>query len=130
MGATPFHGYASVLRRAAGGTRRSALVATPASAKEGLTLTVANNAVFFDRSFSLDGYLQAQGRIHRISQAKDCTITILKAEGTIDDWIESLLAAKSLAAQLAQGGYKPRALPATIRVFIRQHDQRRSRDRD
>jgi SNF2 family DNA or RNA helicase len=79
------------------------LVATPASAKEGLTLTVANNAVFFDRSFSLDDYLQAQDRIHRISQAKDCTITILKAEGTIDDWIESLLAAKSLAAQLAQG---------------------------
>jgi SNF2 family DNA or RNA helicase len=79
------------------------LVATPASAKEGLTLTIANNAVFFDRSFSLDDYLQAQDRIHRISQEKDCTITILKAEGTIDDWIESLLAAKSLAAQLAQG---------------------------
>jgi SNF2 family DNA or RNA helicase len=79
------------------------LIATPASAKEGLTLTVANNAIFFDRSFSLDDYLQAQDRIHRISQAKDCTITILKAEGTIDDWVESLLAAKSLAAQLAQG---------------------------
>ena len=79
------------------------LIATPASAKEGLTLTVANNAVFYDRSFSLDDYLQAQDRIHRISQAKDCTITILKAEGTIDDWIERLLAAKTLAAQLAQG---------------------------
>jgi SNF2 family DNA or RNA helicase len=79
------------------------LIATPASAKEGLTLTVANNAVFYDRSFSLDDYLQAQDRIHRISQSKDCTITILKAEGTIDDWIDSLLAAKSLAAQLAQG---------------------------
>lgn len=79
------------------------LIATPASAKEGLTLTVANNAIFFDRSFSLDDYLQAQDRIHRISQSKDCTITILKAEGTIDDWVESLLAAKSLAAQLAQG---------------------------
>jgi SNF2 family DNA or RNA helicase len=79
------------------------LIATPASAKEGLTLTVANNAIFYDRSFSLDDYLQAQDRIHRISQAKDCTITILKAEGTIDGWIESLLAAKSLAAQLAQG---------------------------
>jgi SNF2 family DNA or RNA helicase len=81
----------------------SVLVATPASAKEGLTLTVANNAIFFDRSFSLDDYLQAQDRIHRISQSKDCTITILKAEGTIDDWVESLLAAKTLAAQLAQG---------------------------
>jgi SNF2 family DNA or RNA helicase len=79
------------------------LVATPASAKEGLTLTVANNAIFFDRGFSLDDYLQAQDRIHRISQEKDCTITILKAKDTIDEWVESLLTAKSLAAQLAQG---------------------------
>jgi SNF2 family DNA or RNA helicase len=79
------------------------LIATPASAKEGLTLTVANNAIFFDRSFSLDDYLQAQDRIHRISQAKDCTITILRAKDTIDEWVESLLTAKSLAAQLAQG---------------------------
>jgi SNF2 family DNA or RNA helicase len=79
------------------------LVATPASAKEGLTLTVANNAIFFDRSFSLDDYLQAQDRIHRISQEKDCTITILKAKDTIDEWVESLLTAKNLAAQLAQG---------------------------
>jgi SNF2 family DNA or RNA helicase len=44
------------------------LVATPGAAKEGLTLTVANFAIFFDRSFSLDDYLQAQDRIHRISQ--------------------------------------------------------------
>ena len=39
------------------------LIATPGVAKEGLTLTVANHAVFFDRSFSLDDYLQAQDRI-------------------------------------------------------------------
>ena len=62
------------------------LIGTPASAKEGLTLTVANNAVFYDRSFSLDDCLQAQDRIHRVSQAQDCTITILNAEGTVDDW--------------------------------------------
>ena len=79
------------------------LVATPASAKEGLTLTVANNAIFFDRGFSLDDYLQAQDRIHRISQTKECTVTIMQARGTIDEWVDSLLSAKSLAAQLAQG---------------------------
>lgn len=79
------------------------LIATPASAKEGLTLTVANNAVFFDRSFSLDDYLQAQDRIHRISQSKDCTVTNIIANGTIDEWVDTLLAAKQLAAQLAQG---------------------------
>jgi SNF2 family DNA or RNA helicase len=79
------------------------LVATPASAKEGLTLTVANNAIFFDRSFSLDDYLQAQDRIHRISQKKDCSVVNLLAANSIDDWVELLLSAKGLAAQLAQG---------------------------
>jgi SNF2 family DNA or RNA helicase len=79
------------------------LIATPPSAKEGLTLTVANNAVFFDRSFSLDDYLQAQDRIHRISQTHPCVITNLQAEHTVDEWVDVLLAAKQLAAKLGQG---------------------------
>ena len=81
----------------------SVLVATPAAAKEGLTLTVANHAVFFDRSFSLDDYLQAQDRIHRISQGRTCYVTNLIADETVDDWVDVLLAAKQLAAQLGQG---------------------------
>lgn len=79
------------------------LVATPGAAKEGLTLTVANHTVFFDRSFSLDDYLQAQDRIHRISQEKPCHVTNLIAMNTVDLWVDSLLAAKHLAAQLGQG---------------------------
>ena len=79
------------------------LVATPGAAKEGLTLTVANHAVFYDRGFSLDDYLQAQDRIHRISQDKPCFVTNLIAEDTIDGWVDALLAAKNLAAQLGQG---------------------------
>ena len=79
------------------------LVATPGAAKEGLTLTVANHAVFYDRSFSLDDYLQAQDRIHRISQERACFVTNLVAQGTVDGWVDALLAAKNLAAQLGQG---------------------------
>jgi len=79
------------------------LIATPAAAKEGLTLTVANHAIFYDRSFSLDDYLQAQDRIHRISQTRPCYITNLIASDTIDEWVDVLLAAKHLAAQLGQG---------------------------
>lgn len=79
------------------------LIATPASAKEGLTLTVANNAIFFDRSFSLDDYLQAQDRIHRISQKRECNIITLVGADTIDEWVDSLVNAKRLAAALAQG---------------------------
>ena len=79
------------------------LVATPAAAKEGLTLTVANHAVFYDRSFSLDDYLQAQDRIHSISQSRTCYVTNLIAAHSIDEWVDVLLAAKHLAAQLGQG---------------------------
>ena len=82
---------------------RRVLVATPGAAKEGLTLTVANRAVFYDRSFSLDDYLQAQDRIHRISQERACFVTNLVANGTVDCWVDALLAAKNLAAQLGQG---------------------------
>lgn len=79
------------------------LVATPGAAKEGLTLTAANHAVFFDRSFSLDDYIQAQDRIHRISQIRTCFVHNLIAHGTIDEWIDLLLNAKHQAARLAQG---------------------------
>ena len=79
------------------------LVATPGAAKEGLTLTVANHAIFFDRTFSLDDYLQAQDRIHRISQTNECLVENLVAVGTIDEWVVQLLSAKALAAALVQG---------------------------
>jgi len=78
------------------------LLATPGAAKEGLTLTVANYAVFYDRSFSLDDYLQAQDRIHRISQTQNCYVWNLICAGTVDEWLDSLLTAKRLAAQLTQ----------------------------
>ena len=80
----------------------SVLVATPGAAKEGLTLTVANHAIYYDRTFSLDDYLQSQDRIHRISQKKECYIWNLICEDTIDSWVDSLLRAKRLAAQLMQ----------------------------
>ena len=79
------------------------LVATPGAAKEGLTLTVANNVIFYDRSFSLDDYLQAQDRIHRISQIKTCHIYNLIMEDSIDQWVDALISAKELAAKLTQG---------------------------
>lgn len=79
------------------------LIATPGAAKEGLTLTVANHAIFYDRGFSLDDYLQAQDRIHRISQDKECFVHNIMAANTIDEWIDMLLSVKHRAAQLAHG---------------------------
>ncbi len=78
------------------------LVATPGSAKEGLTLTVANRAIFFDRGFSLDDYLQAQDRIHRLSQARRCHVVNLIALDTVDEWVDKLLSLKQAAAAVAQ----------------------------
>lgn len=78
-------------------------VATPGSAKEGLTLTVANHVIFYDRLFSLDDYLQAQDRIHRISQERVCHVHNLIMRDSIDEWVEALLHSKRVAAQLAQG---------------------------
>ena len=78
-------------------------IATPGSAKEGLTLTVANHVIFYDRLFSLDDYLQAQDRIHRISQDRVCHVHNLIMRDSIDEWVEALLYSKRVAAQLAQG---------------------------
>lgn len=77
------------------------LVATYGAAKEGLTLTVANNAIFFDRSLSLDDYVQSQDRIHRISQTKECNLYILELENSIELWVDSLINAKLCSASLA-----------------------------
>lgn len=79
------------------------LFATPQAAKEGLTLTVANHVVFYDRGFNLDDYLQAQDRIHRISQKKTCFVYNIMIRNSIDEWINKLLEAKQYAAFLAQG---------------------------
>lgn len=79
------------------------MFATPASAKEGLTLTMANHVIFYDRGFSLDDYLQAQDRIHRISQKKTCYIHNIIMNRSIDEWVDVLLNSKQNAASLAQG---------------------------
>lgn len=79
------------------------LIATPGAAKEGLTITVANLAIFYDRNFSLNDWLQAQDRIHRISQKRACEIIHLQAADSIDQWIDRLLTYKNRCAMLAQG---------------------------
>ena len=75
------------------------LFATPASAKEGLTLTMANHVIFYDRGFSLDDYLQAQDRIHRISQKKTCYIHNIIMNDSIDEWVSKTI---SLQRQIFQ----------------------------
>lgn len=70
------------------------LIANPAAAREGLTLTKANNAVYLDRNFNLVDYLQSQDRIHRISQTKECNIYKILARNTIDEYIDRIIDVK------------------------------------
>jgi SNF2 family DNA or RNA helicase len=109
FGTARVHGKMAIVDRNAAIARfklepeHKVLVATPGAAKEGLTLTVANHAIFYDRSFSLDDYLQAQDRIHRISQEATCYVYNLIMRDSVDEWVNELLSAKHIAAQLGQG---------------------------
>jgi SWI/SNF-related matrix-associated actin-dependent regulator of chromatin subfamily A-like protein 1 len=71
------------------------LVANPAAAREGLTLTRASAAVCLDRNFSLIDYLQSQDRIHRIGQTHQCEIHKLVATDTIDEYVDLMIDLKS-----------------------------------
>lgn len=79
------------------------LVANPSAAKEGLTLTSANNAIYLDRSFKMDDYLQSQDRIHRIGQTKICNIFKLIACNTIDEYTDEILEKKEAIAKYTLG---------------------------
>ena len=78
------------------------LIANPAAAREGLTLTEANVAIYLDRTFNLVDYLQSQDRIHRISQTQRCEIILLIGRDTIDEFIDFTLEQKHRLAQFAQ----------------------------
>jgi SNF2 family DNA or RNA helicase len=79
------------------------IIANPSAAREGLTLTRANNAIYVDRNFNLVDYLQSQDRIHRISQIKECKIFKIIAKGTIDEYIDKVIDVKKEIAGYVQG---------------------------
>lgn len=80
------------------------LVANPAAAREGLTLTRASAAVYLDRNFNLVDYLQSQDRIHRIGQTRQCEIHKLVATGTVDEYVDAVIELKQSIAELV---YRP-----------------------
>lgn len=78
------------------------LIANPAAAREGLTLTQAHVAIYIDRTFNLVDFLQSQDRIHRLSQNRECEIVLLTAKGTIDEFIDFSISQKHRLARYTQ----------------------------
>lgn len=85
--------------------KHKVLVANPAAAKEGLTLTSANNAIYLDRNFKMDDYLQSQDRIHRIGQTRKCSIIKLIGKNTIDEYTDEIIEKKELIARYVLGDH-------------------------
>jgi SNF2 family DNA or RNA helicase len=87
-------------------------IATPQSAKEGLTLLprdgkmIADTMIYLDLSFDSGSYVQSQARFHRIGQqALRCLVIHLVAEGTVDEYIRRTVLEKlKTAAQVLDEG--------------------------
>jgi SNF2 family DNA or RNA helicase len=87
-------------------------VATPQSAKEGLTLLPtdgkmkADTMIYLDLSFDSGSYVQSQARFHRIGQtAERCLVIHLVAEDTVDEYIRKSIVEKvKTAAELLDDG--------------------------
>lgn len=73
-------------------------IGNPATAGIGLNLTVADTVIWYSMSYSLEEYLQANDRVHRIGQKNKVTYVHLVSEGTIDEKVIKTLQKKQIVA--------------------------------
>lgn len=102
-GEIPIKDRAETVKKFQESDKNMIMIANPAAAREGLTLTRANNAIYLDRNFNLVDYLQSQDRVHRITQIKECNIYKIIAKNTIDEYIDRLVEVKQDIAGYIQG---------------------------
>ena len=96
------------------------LVANPAAAGVGFTLTAANYAIYETLTWRYDLYAQSQDRNHRIGQRNPVTYIRLIADGTVEHAIAEALARKVQMAGEVLGDDKSQALatPLTPESFL------------
>jgi SNF2 family DNA or RNA helicase len=72
------------------------LVSNPSAGGVGLNLAQAPYAIYFDKSYNLEHYLQSSARNHRAGSEQFSSVTqfSLQAQGTIDEAIEIALSGK------------------------------------
>jgi SNF2 family DNA or RNA helicase len=81
------------------------LVANPAVAATGFTMTASNVAIYETMSWRYDFFAQSQDRNHRIGQLRDVTYLRLIAGGTVDEQIVQRVEKKAqAAAAMLDGG--------------------------
>jgi SNF2 family DNA or RNA helicase len=82
----------------------------PASVAHGITWVNCSVEIFFSLDYSLERYLQAKARIHRIGQVNKCTYIHILAKGTIDEDVLEVLQGKGqmieVVEKLLKGGVK------------------------
>ncbi len=105
FGEVPIAERNAIVRRFQSSKDLRVLVANPAAAREGLTLTAANHAAYFDRTFNLVDYLQSQDRIHRISQERPAYVYNIVGRNTVDEYIEHVVYRKQMVAQFVCGDH-------------------------
>lgn len=74
----------------------------PASVAHGITWVNCSVEVFFSLDYSLERYLQARARIHRIGQVNKCTYIHLLAKGTIDEDVLAVLKNKGKMVEMVE----------------------------
>lgn len=73
-------------------------VANPATAGLGLTLTVAETAIYYSNDFDLEHRLQSEDRNHRIGTKESVTYIDISAVGTVDEKIINALRSKKMVS--------------------------------
>ena len=82
-------------------------IGNPQTGGYGLTLTAAQNVIYFSNSFDLAVRMQSEDRAHRIGQRNTVTYIDLISEGTIDEKIVKALRGKmDIASQVMGENFK------------------------
>lgn len=98
-GATPTDERQVIARRFQEDAGTRLLVANPAAAGTGFTLTSASYTIYESLSWRYDHYAQSQDRNHRIGQTEPVTYIRLVAANTIEEAVIMALARKSALAR-------------------------------
>jgi len=81
------------------------LLASTRVSGEGLTLTVANNVIFFNQWWNPSTNEQARDRVVRIGQTRECFVYRLMIRNSVEEALENILRKKGLLMRTVVDGF-------------------------